>query len=184
MATDECHHRHEHRWNYGRMGAAVGAVGSASAIQAAFQKASASMSSSGAMPSMGSVGGSGGDGSSDGGSSGGESSINDSLPFSQAAGFGDSSSSSSGGFARAVKLVTSTASEVAKGVGSQMRQGVQERVSETAGGKLATSIRESMEPKGASQSGQFDRNSLGGTPGNDDVASLVNRDTYNNEGKS
>lgn len=167
------------------MGAATGTMGGASAIQAAFQKASASMSSGGDMPSMGSIGGSGGDGGSDGGGSGGEAGTAGSSPFAQAAGFGDSSSSSSGGgFARAAKLATDTASELAKGVGSQMKQGFQERVNETAGGKLAASIRESMEPKEAGQSGQFDGNSLGGTLGSDEVASFVNRDTDNNEGRS
>jgi len=84
------------------------------------------------------------------------------------AGFGDSGSSSSGGgFAKAAKLATGTASELAKGVGSQVKQGFQERVSETTGGKLAASIRESMEPKEASQSGQFEGNSLGADSGPD-----------------
>ena len=103
-----------------------------------------------------------------GGSGGGEAGVAGSSPFAQAAGFGDSgSSSSSGGFARAAKLATGTASELTKGVGSQMKQGFQERVSETTGGKLAASIRESMESKEAGQSGQFDGNSLGGDSGAD-----------------
>lgn len=141
------------------MGAASGAMGGASAIQAAFQKASASMGAGGDMPSMGSVVSSGG---------GGEAGTVGSSPFAQAAGLGDSGSSSSGGsFARAAKLATGTASELAKGVGSQMKQGFQERVSETTGGKLAASIRESLEPKEASQSGQFEGNSLGGDSGPD-----------------
>lgn len=143
------------------MGAASGAMGGASAIQAAFQKASASMGAGGDMPSMGSVVSSGGNG-------GGEAGTAGSSPFAQAAGFGDSGSSSSGGgFAKAAKLATGTASELAKGVGSQVKQGFQERVSETTGGKLAASIRESMEPKEASQSGQFEGNSLGGDSGPD-----------------
>nr|WP_321266045.1 P-type conjugative transfer protein TrbL [Alcaligenes faecalis] len=163
------------------MGAAAGATGGASAVQAAFQKASASMSSGGDMPSMGSIMG---DNSGGGGGSGGAGAAG-STPFAQAAGFGDSGSSSSGGgFARAAKLATGTASELAKGVGSQMKQGFQERVNETAGGKMAASIRESMEPKEAGQSGQFDGNSLGGTQGNDEAASFVNRDIDNNEGRS
>lgn len=137
------------------------AAGGASALQAAFQKASASMETGGDMSSMGSV-------VSSGGSGGGEAGTAGSSPFAQAAGFGDSGSSSSGGgFARAAKLATGTASELAKGVGSQMKQGFQERVSETTGGKLAASIRESMEPKEASQSGQFEGNSLGGDSGPD-----------------
>ncbi len=167
------------------MGAATGTMGGASAIQAAFQKASASMSSGGDMPSMGSIGGSGGDGGSDGGGSGGEAGTAGSSPFAQASGFGDTGSSSSGGsFARAAKLATGTASELAKGVGSQMKQGFQERVNETAGGKMAASIRENMEPKEAGQSGQFDGNSLGGAQGNDEVASFVNRDTDSSKGRS
>ncbi|MCX5592392.1 P-type conjugative transfer protein TrbL [Alcaligenes endophyticus] len=141
------------------MGAASGAMGGASAIQAAFQKASASMGAGGDMPSMGSVASSGG---------GGEAGTAGSSPFSQAAGLGDSGSSSSGGgFARAAKLAAGTASELAKGVGSQVKQGFQERVSQTTGAKLAASIRESMEPKEASQSGQFEGNSLGGDSGPD-----------------
>lgn len=151
---------------------AAGATGGASAVQAAFQKASASMSTGGDMPSMGSI---------MGGSGGGAAGTAGGSPFAQAAGFGGSDSGSSGGgFARAAKLATGTASELAKGVGSQMKQGFQERVNETAGGKMAASIRESMESK---EAGQFEGNSLGGTQGNDEVASFVNRDTDNNEGR-
>ncbi|MCX5566347.1 P-type conjugative transfer protein TrbL [Alcaligenes phenolicus] len=164
------------------MSAAAGATGGVSAVQAAFQKASASMSSGGDMPSMGSI--TGGNPGGDGGSGGGESTA-DSTPFVQAAGFGDGGSSSSGGgFVRAAKLATGTASELAKGVGSQMKQGFQERVNETKGGKMAAAIRENMEPKEAGQSGQFDGNSLGGAQGNDEVASFVNRDTDSSKGRS
>ncbi|MFT0212491.1 P-type conjugative transfer protein TrbL [Pseudomonas sp. F1_0610] len=145
------------------MGAATGAVGGASAIQAAFQKASASMGAGGDMPSMGSIVNSGGSG-------GGEAGTAGSSPFAQAAGFSDSGSSSSGGgFARAAKLAAGTASELAKGVGSQMQQGFQERVAETTGGKLAAGIRASMEPgenTAQSTEGQnFEGNSLGGDAG-------------------
>lgn len=157
---------------------AAGATGGASAIQAAFQKASASMSTGGNMPSMGSIMG----GNSGVGSGGGATGTAGSSPFAQAAGFGGSDSGSSrGGFAKAAKLATGTASELAKGVGSQMKQGFQERVNETAGGKMAASIRESMESK---ETGQFEGNSLGSTQGDDEVASFVNRDTDNNEGRS
>ena len=157
---------------------AAGATGGVSAIQAAFQKASASMSTGGDMPSMGSVMGS----NSGDGRGGGASGTAGSSPFAQAAGFGGSDSSSSrGGFARAAKLATGTASELAKGVGSQMKQGFQERVNETAGGKMAASIRESMESK---ETRQFEGNSLGGTQGNDEMASFVSRDTDNREGRS
>lgn len=142
------------------MGATAGATGGAFAIQAAFQKASASMGAGGDMPSMGSVVSNGNSGSGAGTAG--------SSPFAQAAGFSESGSSSSGGgFARAAKLATGTASELAKGVGSQMKQGFQERVNETAGGKMAASIRESMEPKEAGQSGQFDGNSVSGDSGAD-----------------
>lgn len=43
-------------------------------------------------------------------------------------------------------------------------------MSETVGGKLVASIRESIEPKEAGQSRQFDGSSLGGILGNDEVA--------------
>ena len=158
------------------MGAAAGATGGASAIQAAFQKASASMGAGGDMPSMGSIVNSGGSG-------GGEAGTADSSPFAQAAGFGDSGSSSSGGgFARAAKLAAGTASELAKGAGSQMTQGFKERVAETAGGKMAASIRESMESKEAGESSQFEGNSLGSNQDNDEVAAFVNRDVSSTDG--
>ena len=157
---------------------AAGATGGASAIQAAFQKASASMSTGGDMPSMGSVMGGNSSRSGEAGAAG-------STPFAQVAGFGDSGSSSNGsGFARATKLATATASELAKSVGSQMKQGFQERVNETAGGKMAAGIRESIEPNDTVQSDQFDGNNLGGTQGSDEVASFVNRDTDNSQGRS
>ncbi|QKQ47074.1 P-type conjugative transfer protein TrbL [Achromobacter denitrificans] len=163
------------------MGAATGVMGGASAIQAAFQKASASMSGAGDMPSMGSVMG----GNSGSGGRSGEAGAAGSTPFAQAAGFGGSGSGSHGsGFARAAKLATGTASELAKGVGSQMKQGFQERVNETAGGKMAAAIRESMEPNETSQSGQFDGNSLGSSQGNGEASSFVNRDTDTNQDRS
>ncbi|WGQ36973.1 P-type conjugative transfer protein TrbL [Alcaligenes faecalis] len=163
------------------MGAATGGMGGASAIQAAFQKASASMSGAGDMPSMGAVMG----GNSGSGGRSGEAGAAGSTPFAQAAGFGGSGSGSNGsGFARAAKLATGTASELAKGVGSQMKQGFQERVNETAGGKMAAAIRESMEPNETGQSGQFDGNSLGGSQGNGEAPSFVNRDTDTNQDRS
>jgi len=158
------------------IGAAAGATGGASAIQAAFQKASASMGAGGDMPSMGSIANSGGSGGGGAGTAG-------SSPFAQAAGFDDSGSSSSGGgFARVAKLAAGTASELAKGAGSQMTQGFKERVAETAGGKLAASIRESMEPKEAGESSKFEGNSLGGNQDNDEVAAFVNRDISSTDG--
>lgn len=151
------------------MGAATGAVGGASAIQAAFQKASASMGAGGDMPSMGSI-------VNDGSSGGGDAGTAGSSPFAQAAGFSDSGSSSSGGgFARAAKLAAGTASELVKGVGSQMQQGFQERVAETTGGKLAAGIRANIEPEGSTEQSaggqQFEGNSLGGDAGNSDKSS-------------
>lgn len=160
---------------------AAGATGGASAVQAAFQKASASMSTGGDMPSMGSIMG----GKSDGGSGGGAAGTAGGSPFAQAAGFGGSDSGSSGGgFAKAAKLATGTASELAKGVGSQVKQGFQERVNETAGGKMAAAILESMEPNETGQSGQFDGNSLGGSQGNGEASPFVNRDTDTNHDRS
>jgi type IV secretion system protein VirB6/type IV secretion system protein TrbL len=108
-----------------------------------------------------------------GSSGGGEAGTAGSSPFAQAAGFSDSGSSSSGGgFARAAKLAAGTASELAKGVGSQMQQGFQERVAETTGGKLAAGIRASMEPEGSTEQSaggqQFEGNSLGGDAGTSD----------------
>lgn len=159
------------------MGAAAGATGGASAIQAAFQKASASMSSGGDMPSMESIGG--GSGSAlasamgdSGGGSGGEAGTSGSAPFAQTGGF-----SGGGGFGRAAKLAAGTVGELVKGVGSSVSSSFQERVSETAGGKLAASIRESMEPAQGEerQKEQFGGNSLGAGSDNDEVAAFRDR---------
>lgn len=156
---------------------AAGATGGASAVLAAFHKASASMGA-GDMPSMGSIM----DGSSGSGSGDGATGTAGSSPFAQAAGFGRSDSGSSGGsFAKAAKLAKGTASELAKGAGSQIKEGFQERVNETAGGKMAASIRESMASK---ETRQFEGNSLGGTQGYDETASFVSRDTDNSDGRS
>lgn len=171
------------------MGAAAGATGGASAIQAAFQKASASMSSGGDMTSMESIGG--GSGSAlasamgdSGGGSGGEAGTSGSAPFAQAGGFsgGEGGGSGSGGgggggFGRAAKLAAGTVGELVKGVGSSVSSSFQERVSETAGGKLAASIRESMEPAQGEegQKEQFGGNSLGAGSDNDEVAAFRDR---------
>lgn len=79
------------------------------------------------------------------------------------------------GGGRAAKIAVGTAGALAAGVGSQMKQGFQERVSEIAGGKLAASIRQSMEPK---EAGQFEGNSLGDGI-NEEIAAFVNRDNGN-----
>ena len=161
------------------MGAAAGAAGGTSAIQAAFQKVSANMSGGGDMPSMGSIVGGGGDGAmgGSGGGSGGEAGTAGSSPFSQAAGFsgGDSGGGSGSGFGRAAKLAVGTVGELAKGVGSSVSSSFQERVSETAGGKLAASIRKSMEPANGEKE-QFSGNSLGAGSENDEVAAFRDRD--------
>lgn len=107
------------------IGATAGAMGGASAIQAAFQKASASMTD---IPRMDAVDTGAGDaGSSETGSS----------PFAEAAGFGGGYSGNS--LARAAKVETGTAGELAQAGGGAIKQG--ERVNETAGGRLAGSVR-------------------------------------------
>lgn len=98
------------------------------------------------------------------------------APFAQAAGFASSSpsggsGSSGGGFDRAASLVAGTAGELAKGAGSKMTGKFQDKVDQTAGGRLASSIRESMEPKGDNDAGadsaspSFDSDSLSGGNG-------------------
>lgn len=178
------------------MGAAAGAAGGASALQAAFQKASAAASEGGGgdmlAQAMGGDDGGGagtgdtpfaqaggfdsgsGGGGDAGGSGGGSESAGSSSSDSPSSG-SESSSPSGGGFGRAAKIAVGTAGALAAGVGSQMKQGFQERVSETAGGKLAASIRQSMEPK---EAGQFEGNSLGGGM-NEEIAAFVNRDNEN-----
>lgn len=162
----------------------MGAVGAGSAVSAAFQKAASGMAESGGGSTVDFGGNSGGD---SGGDSGGESS-----PFAEAAGFAGSSSdgessgggessdgsqSSSGdsqgsGFGRAAKVAAGTASELAKGIGGQMSAGFKERVEATAGGKLAASIRASMEPA-EEEAAEFSGNSLSGADTDDVVAAFV-----------
>lgn len=138
--------------------AMMGAAGVGSAIQAAMQKAAGSMSNSSDMPGIGSVNGNAGSKSDAAGTAG-------SSPFAQAAGFGGSGDGSGGGgFSRAAKLAAGTVGELAKGTGAAIKQSAQQRVSETAGGKLAASIRASMEPSKAdnTDAAAFDGDSLGG----------------------
>uniref|UniRef100_UPI003CFE6AC9 P-type conjugative transfer protein TrbL n=1 Tax=Alcaligenes faecalis TaxID=511 RepID=UPI003CFE6AC9 len=177
------------------MGAAAGAAGGASALQAAFQKASAAASEGGGGDMLAQAMGGGddgggvgtgdtpfaqaagfdsGSGGGDAGDSGGRESAGSSSSDSSSSG-SESSSPSGGGVGRAAKIAVGTAGALAAGVGSQMKQGFQERVSETAGGKLAASIRQSMEPK---EAGQFEGNSLGGGM-DDEIAAFVNRDNEN-----
>lgn len=79
---------------------------------------------------------------------------------------------SGGGFGRAAKVAAGTASELAKGIGGQMSAGFKERVEATAGGKLAASIRASMEPA-EEEAAEFSGNSLSGADTDDVVAAFV-----------
>lgn len=155
------------------MSGATNMAGGASAVKAAFQKAQSSMAG-GDMPSFG--GGSSDTGESWGGSTtGSDNASTGDTPFSQAAGFsGAGGSSSGGGFGRAASLAAGTAGELAKGVGAKMAGSFQDKANQTAGGRLASSIRESMEPKGdndagsadqVSDSASFDSDSLSGGNG-------------------
>jgi len=138
------------------MSGATNMAGGASAVKAAFQKAQSSMAG-GDMPSFG--GSSSDTGESWGGSTtdSNNASTGD-TPFSQAAGFSRAGSSSSGGgFGRAASLAVGTAGELAKGVGAKMASSFQNKANQTAGGRLASSIRESMEPKSDNDAGSADQ---------------------------
>ncbi|MFI0472025.1 P-type conjugative transfer protein TrbL [Halomonas sp. HMF6819] len=169
------------------LGGAANAVGGGSAIKAAFEKAQYNMSGSD-MPSFGTGGDSSGGGS-DSSSTGDEAGTGD-TPFAQAAGFAGSGSRSGGGngFKRAASLGAGTAGELAKGVGSKMAGKFQSKVDQTAGGRMASSIRASMESEGGSEvaeaydsvpSFDSDSDSLGGSESqqdrNDEIARFVNR---------
>ena len=151
------------------MGAASGAAGGASALKAAFEKAQAAMADGGGggMPSFGGGGGDSGGGGGDAGTS---------TPLSEAAGYGGGSSGGGfgGGAMKAARLAAGTVGNLAKGASSMAAEKFNEKVSQTAGGKLAASIREST------QSPSFGGNSLSGgeqPPNNsDEVSSFVNRD--------
>lgn len=169
------------------LGGAANAVGGGSAIKAAFEKAQSNMSGSGAdMPSLGSGGDSSGGGS--GSSSTEDETGTGDTPFAQAAGFAGSGTRSGGGsgFKRAASLGAGTAGELAKGVGSKMAGKFQGKVDQTAGGRMASSIRASMEPEGDSEVAEaddsapsFDSDSLGGSEHqqdrSDEIARFVNR---------
>lgn len=157
------------------LGGVANAVGGASALKAAFEKASAAASASGGeMPGFGETGHDGGNWA--GESSNGGDTVTGDTPFAQAAGFGGSgtrSGSNGGGFSRAASLAAGTAGELAKGIGSKAAGKFQDKVSQTAGGRLASSIRECMEPRGNNDAGggdkagepapSFGNDSLGGT---------------------
>lgn len=168
------------------MGGAASAAGGASAVKAAFDKAQSAMANGGDMPSFGGGGDDGGGMSSGGGSGGGSDAGIGDTPFAQAAGFDSTSakdsSTTTGGFRRAAALAAGTAGELAKGAASQASEKFQERVKDTAGGRLASSIRESMQPAegGEPEAGQFNGDSLGGagsSESDDEVAAFRDRDS-------
>ncbi|MGP5563444.1 P-type conjugative transfer protein TrbL [Vreelandella alkaliphila] len=154
------------------MSGATNVAGGASAIKAAFEKAQAT-SGDGAMagfagsdisPGMGSVLSSGSESGSDAGS------------FAEAAGFANNDSAGSSGFGRAASMAAGTTGELAKGIGSKVAGSFQAKVSQTAGGRLASSIREGMGQSDGSAQEQksdatgegsnapsFGSNSLGGS---------------------
>lgn len=131
------------------MGGAASLAGGGSAIKAAFDKAQASMSSGGDMPSMGGMSNS--SPGSTGTNNGGDGNAGNS-PFAQAAGFGGSSES---GAKRAVSLAAGTAGNLAKGIGAVAAEKIKDRVADTAGGRLASSLRASTP--------SFEGNSLAGS---------------------
>ncbi|AKX44640.1 conjugal transfer protein TrbL [Thiopseudomonas alkaliphila] len=125
-----------------------------------------------------------------GGSGGGSASTQpdqgaDTMKGQQAAGSSDSmkesgksGSGDGGGFGHAAKMAVGTASELAKGIGGQVSEGFKERVADTAGGKLAASIRASIdEPVEAETSHEFSGNSISGVSDeySDEVAAFVNK---------
>ncbi|HDP89319.1 MAG TPA: hypothetical protein ENN42_05100 [Thioalkalivibrio sp.] len=127
------------------MGGAANLAGGGPAIKAAFDKAQASMSSGSDMPSMGGMSNSnpGGAGTNAGA---------DSSPFAQAAGFGGNSES---GAKRAVSLATGMAGNLAKGIGAMAAEKLKDRIADTPGGRLASSLRASTL--------SFEGNSLAGS---------------------
>lgn len=168
---------------------ATNMAGGASAVKAAFQKAQSSMAG-GDMPSFG--GSSSDNGESWGGSTtGSDNASTGDTPFSQAAGFsGAGSFSSGGGFGRAASLAAGTAGELAKGIGAKMAGSFQDKANQTAGGRLASSIRESMEPNSNNDAGSadqvsdtasFDSDSLSGGNGGGWVNQTGGFDALSNE---
>ena len=137
-------------------GAAMSGVtnmaGGISALHAAVAKAQAGMAE-GSVPDFGGAG----DSSFGGGGShaGSESADTENSAFAQAAGFadsgaaGDSSSGMGGRFSRAASVAAGTVGVLAKGVGAKIAGRAQSRVNQTVGGRLATSIRESMAQQGS-----------------------------------
>ncbi len=142
------------------IGGAVGAGAAVASGGAALGSAAISGATNMAGGDMPSFGGSSSDtGESWGGSTtGSDNASTGDTPFAQAAGFsGAGSSSSGGGFGRAAFLAAGTAGELAKGVGAKMAGSFQDKANQTAGGRLASSIRESMEPKSDNDAGSADQ---------------------------
>lgn len=142
------------------LGGAANAVGGANAIKAAVTKAQSSLSGE----DMSSFSSSNFNDTSE--SSGREGSSSD------YAGTGESTFAQAAGFSHASSLAAGTASELAKGVGAKVAEKFQDTVNQTAGGRLATSIRESMESNGdnkesveGNSSLSFDSDSLSGDNG-------------------
>ena len=147
------------------MSGAQNISGGASALKAAIQKAQASADGGSDMPSLGA-------GSSDCSGSSTES------PLQAAMGF-DSSSEPGGMMQKAASLAAGTASELAKGAGSLIKEkaseavsNFQEKASQTFGGQLASSIQgePSFDGDSLSAAGQDDSDM------NDEIAEFVNRD--------
>lgn len=147
------------------MSGAQNISGGASALKAAIQKAQASADGGSDMPSLGA-------GSSDCSGSSTES------PLQAAMGF-DSSSEPGGMMQKAASLAAGTASELAKGAGSLIKEkaseavsNFQEKASQTLGGQLASSIQgePSFDGDSLSAAGQDDSDM------NDEIAEFVNRD--------
>ena len=146
------------------MSGAQNISGGASAIKAAIQKAQGSADGGSGMPSLGA-------GSSEKGS--------DSASSLQAAMGIDSSNQSGGMMQKAASLAAGTASELAKGAGSMIKEkasetvsNFQEKASQTLGGQLASSIQgePSFDGDSLSAAGQDDSDM------NDEIAQFVNRD--------
>lgn len=185
------------------IGAATSTAGGAQAIMAAFEKAGAAAEGGGGMSMSSFDSGSGSEGSSSGGENSspfaeaagfeGGGSSSGIAERGSGGGFGSSDQgadpmkgqtsgssdsmkeSGSGGFGHAAKMAVGTASELAKGIGGQMSASFQERVAETAGGKLAASIRASIEP--GEETGDFGGNSISGVSDeySDEVAAFTNK---------
>ncbi len=172
------------------VGGAANAAGGAQAVMAAFSKANENVQSgSDVLTSI--WGGGSGDGAPSGGNDSGSSA------YAQAAGYADSGGSggaspkaksgsrnkpqgavSAGGVARAASVTASAAGNLAKGVGSVLKDKagqIAERVSQTPGGQVAAAIKASMSTQDAPA---FEGNSLGGdrqADPSDEVAAFVNR---------